>query len=115
MKKLFISVSMNGRSDKDIQSDIDKMKMIAESEFNEKFEVLDTFKAPDVTTGNIRVDCLGRSIRLLSQADYYIGFKNPSAKGCIIENNIVTTYDWIPSLFIDNDIDGSIRIFKNCD
>lgn len=112
MKKLFISVPMRDRTDEEVLSDMKVLKDYAEYYFGTELEVLDTFKAPDINTGNISVHCLGRSIQYLSQADFYIGFKDPgTARGCYIENQIIELYGFIESVFIDN-ID-SIYNFMN--
>lgn len=93
MKKLFVSLPMRGRTDEEISRDIQKLKEIAEIYFEEKLEVLESHKEPDTYEGNISLHCLGRSLQYLSQADYYIGYANPKARGCIIENEVLELYD----------------------
>lgn len=94
MKKLFISCPMKGRTEENIRKTMDKMHKIAEDMFEQELEVIPSYiedNPPENT--NAAVWYLGKSIQLLSEADYYIGvdclyFFN----GCMVENEVAREY-----------------------
>lgn len=95
MKKLFISVPMNGRTKENIQKSFKQMKDIAEAMFGEQLEVIDTWisEEPSNDTKNPAVWYLGKSIELLSKADYFIGiFHCGRFSACNAELEIARTY-----------------------
>ena len=95
MKKLFISAPMNGRTKENIQKSFKQMKDIAEATFGEELEVIDTWisEEPSNDTKNPAVWYLGKSIELLSKADYFIGIGYCERfNGCNAELEIARDY-----------------------
>lgn len=73
MKKLFISCPMKDRTEAQIRGTMVQMHNIAEAVFGEELEVIQTY-IPDPPSGmNQALWCLGESIKMLSEADYFIG------------------------------------------
>lgn len=101
MKKLFISCPMKGRTEENIRKSIEKMHKIAEIVFDEKLEVIPSYIEDKPPKGNKEaVWYLGRSIQLLSEADYFIGIEHFGIfRGCMIENDIARNYE-IPSTYV---------------
>ena len=105
MKKLFISCPMKGRSEESIMNMMDKMHKIAEIIFNQPLERVKSHRDYDEPVGaNHSIYCLGQSISLLAEADYFIGIGFGSSReiynGCIVERNVAELYD-IPMYLID--------------
>ena len=104
--KLFISCPMNGLTDEMIKVNREKMHKIAEIVFDKKLEVIPSYITPEgeVPEGAITpIWRLGRSIQLMSEADYYIGvnaFYDCDYRGCEIENNIAHNYG-LRTYFVD--------------
>lgn len=95
MKKLFISAPMNGRTKENVQKSFKQMKDIAEAIFGEELEVIDTqiSEEPSDDTKNRAVWYLGKSIELLSKADYFIGICYCGRfNGCNSEFEIAKSY-----------------------
>ena len=94
MKKLFVSVPMEGFNDKIIAANILKMKKIAEAYEGEELDLIESFiqeKPPE--------DCywpvwyLGKSLEKLAEADIFIGIDDTSGyKGCEIEALVASRY-----------------------
>ena len=105
MKKLFISCPMKGRLEEDIKKSMRQLHRIAEAVFDEELEVIPSYiedRNPENT--NARIWYLGESIKLMAQADYYIGVYNEGKyDGCYIENHVARTYD-IPMFCVDKDL-----------
>lgn len=102
MKKLFISCPMRGRSEEAIRATMEQMHHIAEAVFNEELEVIQTYiEDTPPETGNVSLWCLGASIQMLADADYFIGVRDEAKayNGCIIENHTASRYG-IPSFLI---------------
>ena len=111
-KKLFISCPMAGRSEENIRKTREKMHKIAEIVFEEELEVIPSYDGKYVAE-NVRNEAvwhLGRSISLMSYADYYIGvYGKDGLRGCGVENKIareyhlkrtfVNCYDVAPDIF----------------
>ena len=98
MKKLFISVPMKGRTEANIKKSIEKMHKVAEIAFDQPLEVINSYieeNAPEQT--NAPIWYLGKSIELLSQADYFIGvdvgYYSFSQHGCRVEATTAEEYD----------------------
>lgn len=73
MKKLFVSCPMKDRTEAQIRGTMMQMHNIAEAVFGEELEVIQTY-IPDPPSGmNQALWCLGESIKMLSEADYFIG------------------------------------------
>lgn len=102
MKKLFISCPMRGRTEENIRNSMERMHKIAEATFGEELEVIPSYildRAPD--TVNNRVWYLGESIKMMAEADYFIGIQYESTfVGCYIEREVAMSYG-IPSTFVD--------------
>ena len=102
MKKLFISCPMKGRTEENIRNSMERMHKIAEATFGEELEVIPTYipeHAPDNV--NRRLWYLGESIKMMAEADYFIGIHFESAfAGCGVERNVASEYG-IPSTYVD--------------
>lgn len=101
MKKLFISCPMKGRTEENIRKSMDKMHKMAEIIFEQELEVIPSY-IEDNPPGNSKqaVWYLGKSIQLLSQADYFIGIEwSDFFKGCEIESKVANSYG-IRSAFV---------------
>lgn len=94
MKKLFISCPMNGRTEENIKKSIEKMHKIAEIVFDQELEVIDSYIEENPPENvNQGIWYLGKSIQLLSKADYFIGIDyNEFWKGCLTEAHIAQMY-----------------------
>ena len=93
--KLFISCPMNGLTDEMIKANREKMHKIAEIVFDQELEVIPSYISQDPPEGAMApMWYLGRSIQLMSEADYYIGVNMPYgySNACVIENNVAVTY-----------------------
>lgn len=94
MKKLFVSVPMKGRTEKEIKTTIQKMKKIAEIYEGEELELIDSY-----IEGNPPKDSkeaiwyLGKSLEKLAQADVFIGIDEAyDWNGCYIERDTAQRY-----------------------
>lgn len=104
MKKLFISVPMKGRTQEAIEYSMQKMKKIAEAVFEEDLEVIQTYNAGN--EGENPLVCLGQSVALMADADYFIGIQEygyPYYRGCAVEAIVATEYD-IEKYMVPEDI-----------
>lgn len=102
MKKLFISCPMKGRTEENIRNSMERMHRIAEATFDVKLEVIPTYIEGDAPeTANSRIWYLGESIKMMSEADYFIGVNyDPAFGGCTIERDVASLYQ-IPATFVD--------------
>lgn len=94
MKKLFVSVPMKGRTEKEIKASIQKMKKIAEAYEGEELELIDSY-VEDNPPKNIcqPVWYLGKSLEKLSEADIFIGIDDDyDWNGCFIERRAAGRY-----------------------
>ena len=76
LKKLFISCPMTGREQKAIDNSFDRMHRIAEAVFDQKLEVINTYRSlPTDHTDDPkgRGHMLGSAYIDIASADYYIG------------------------------------------
>ena len=107
-KKLFISVPMNGRTDENIKKSMDKMHKLMEAILGKELEPIQTNINDEFPKeGNIGVYDLGKSISLLAEADYFIGFGYyidllKEYKGCEIEATVADRYG-IPCYLISDE------------
>ena len=93
MKKLFVSVPMNGRSRDEIKASIAKMKAIAEIYEGEELELIDSLLTIPDGVKNTPVWCLGKSLEKLSEADVFIGIaEGYDWNGCHIEDEVASIY-----------------------
>lgn len=82
MKKIFISIPMNNKSDSQIHSEMDDIKNKLSKMYND-FEVLDSFINE---TYDSPLMYIAKSIEVLSKADVAFFAKGwESARGCIVE------------------------------
>ena len=124
MKKLFISCPMRGLSDEVIKKVREKMHKLAEIYFDQELEVINShippaYDLPEST--NRRIWCLGRSIQMMADADYFIGigygFRH-LYPGCDMEDNVAYAYN-ISSIRVDlNDLhipelDEAIKVARD--
>lgn len=102
MKKLFISCPMKGRTEENIRDSMTRMHKIAEAMFGEELEVIPTYIPDEAPEGiNRRIWYLGESIKMMSEADYFIGVGYEEAfPGCCIEHSVANHYG-IPSARVD--------------
>ena len=107
MKKLFISCPMRGLTRETIKVNVEKMHKIAEIIFNQELDVIQCYRPVEAAEGDNQASiwCLGRSIQMMSEADYYIGVNMPYgySHACEIENNVAINYG-IQSYFVDSSI-----------
>lgn len=94
MKKLFISCPMKGRTEENIKKSMEQMHRIAEIVFDQELEVIPTYiEDCPPKNNNEAVWYLGKSIQLMSEADYFIGIEyNDFFKGCMIETEVARNY-----------------------
>ena len=95
MKKLFVSVPMGGRTEKDILYSMNKMHKLAEIVFNQKLEMIESYVPEYIDMPSLYG--LGNSIVKMADADYYIGISDLHYcsriyKGCNVENIIAEDY-----------------------
>lgn len=94
MKKLFVSVPMKGRTEKEIKASIQKMKKVAEIYEGEELELIDSYVEDNPPKGNKEaVWYLGESLKKLAQADVFIGIcESYDWNGCCIERETADKY-----------------------
>ena len=114
--KLFISCPMNGLTDEMIKANREKMHKIAEIVFDQELEVIPSYISQDPPEGAMApMWYLGRSIQLMSEADYYIGVNMPYgySNGCVIENDVAVTYGLQRHLVVSTILNLPKRTFHN--
>lgn len=94
MKKLFVSVPMKGRTEKEIKASIQKMKKIAEIYEGEELELIDSYIEDNPPKDSKEaVWYLGESLKKLAQADVFIGIDEAyDWSGCYIERDTAQRY-----------------------
>lgn len=97
-KKLFISCPMKGRTEENIRNSMERMHKMAELVFNQELDVIPSYiEHTPPKDSNQAIWYLGESIKMLSEADYFVGVNYSSVfKGCTAERNIAHSYG-IPS------------------
>ena len=92
MKKLFVSQPMNGKSDKEILDERNRLIAEAEERSGEKFDVLETiFQGAPADAKPLWY--LGESLKYLSEADMAIFAQDwIAARGCQIEHEAALRY-----------------------
>ena len=87
---------MRNRDIEVIRFNMEELKQVAEKNFNESFELLETFQH-DGPSSNINTEAcwyLGKSIVMLAEADVVIFHPEwKTARGCLIEHMICALYD----------------------
>ena len=114
--KLFISCPMRGLTDEMIKANREKMHKIAEIVFDQELEVIPSYISQDPPEGAMApMWYLGRSIQLMSEADYYIGVNMPYgySNGCVIENDVAVTYGLQRHLVVSSILNLPKRTFYN--
>lgn len=106
MKKLFISVPMRGRTEENIRASIEKMHKMAEIIFGEELEVIQSYiEDHPPKNSNEAIWYLGKTIQLMSEADYFIGIYSYLCgmvySGCEIESSVASNYE-IPYVLVDD-------------
>lgn len=94
MKKLFVSVPMKGRTEKEIKASIQKMKKVAEIYEGEELELIDSYVEDNPPKGNNQaIWFLGESLKKLAQADVFMGIcESYDWNGCCIERETADKY-----------------------
>ena len=91
--KLFISLPIAGRDEKDILNDIQRIS----DKFKENYDIIDSYHQEEDPNGVDRYSSvwyLGHSIMLMRTANLVVFSKNwPNARGCVIEHRICEYYD----------------------
>ena len=114
--KLFISCPMRGLTDEMIKANREKMHKIAEIVFDQELEVIPSYISQDPPEGAMApMWYLGRSIQMMSEADYYIGVNMPYgySNGCVIENDVAVTYGLQRHLVVSSIVNLPKRTFHN--
>lgn len=106
MKKIFISVAMNGREKSEVIEDIKKLIDLGKAYFGDDVSFVDNYDlklfAPEGV--NERAWFLGEALKKLAACDAMITFDNDitnHAKGCTIEREVCYNYN-IPVLRIED-------------
>ena len=106
MKKLFVSCPMAGRKEEDIKKSMTKMHEIAEIMVGEKLEMIPTWIDESIPThvNNHGLWCLGKSLEMMAEADYFIGFGyymdiTDGHDGCNLEMEAAEAYN-VPTFLI---------------
>lgn len=120
MKKLFISCPMKNRSEENIRMTFDRLHKIAEAVYGESLEVIPTYiedNPPKCRTEGLWY--LGKSIELLSQADYFIGICGDNAwlyNGCTVEADVAKLYGMpvylVPTNFSAPDVTSAEAVYN---
>lgn len=120
MKKLFISCPMKNRSEENIRMTFDRLHKIAEAVYGESLEVIPTYiedNPPKCRTEGLWY--LGKSIELLSQADYFIGICGDNAwlyNGCAVEADVAKLYGMpvylVPTNFSAPDVTSAEAVYN---
>ncbi len=91
MKKIYVSIPMNGRSDDAIESSIEKIRKVSETILDEKVEVVNPFVPK--TAKERPIEALGRSIIKMQKADFMVGVYDAwEYAGCQVEANVANLY-----------------------
>lgn len=95
MKKLFVSVPMKGRTEKEIRESIEKMKKIAEIYEGEELELIDSYIEDNPPqNSNQGLWYLGESLKKMSEAEVFIGIDSAwEWRGCDVEERAAMAYE----------------------
>lgn len=81
--KLFISCPMAGRAEKDIRKSFVMMLRVAKAYTGETLQVVNPYKMRQCENAADRIRCRSDSIKLMAEADYFIGPDEPyRERGC---------------------------------
>lgn len=93
VKRLFVSIPMNGRPRKEIEADLAFYSLEAESLAGEDLDLIDSILPEKLFSKYNPLMCLSVSIEMLSNADYaYFGEGWKEARGCKIEHMCAEEY-----------------------
>nr|DAX73103.1 MAG TPA: Blasticidin M [Caudoviricetes sp.] len=115
MKKLFVSVPMKGRTEKEIKASIQKMKKIAEIYEGEELELIDSYIEENPPKDSKEaVWYLGESLKKLAQAGVFIGIcESYDWNGCCIEMETAEKYGikvyMIPARYVIDDYNALLN------
>ena len=122
MKKLFISCPMKNRSEENIRMTFDRLHKIAEAVYGESLEVIVIPNYIEDNPPKCRTEGLwhlGKSIELLSQADYFIGICGDNAwlyNGCTVEADVAKLYGMpvylVPTNFSAPDVTSAEAVYN---
>lgn len=98
MKKLYVSVPVEGRTEEAIKASIKKMQKIAEVIFDKELEVIESVWNEDLERSDIAG--LARHIDAMKDADYFIGVNNIYNKYCDFEATVVHRFS-IPATYVN--------------
>lgn len=90
--KIFISMPMNGKTDKQIRKDFEKAKKYLQAQWGFNPEMVIDSIVGDGTTNPVKY--LAKSIDLMADADlvlFALGWEQ--ARGCKIEHEVAVAYD----------------------
>lgn len=97
MKKMFISIPMQGKTIEQIKYEMSEIHqhMCGENRLNEQYQLIDTvfdqFDRIDVP--NKALYCLGHSLQKLAEADIAVFAKGwATARGCLLEHQACVQY-----------------------
>ena len=89
-KKIFISMPMNGKTDKKIKEELEQAKRRIIDEYHD-VDFIDSYFGD--TEAEDPIEMLGKSISLMAEADaIYFCDGWESARGCRIEHEVATQY-----------------------
>lgn len=91
MKKVFISMPMNGKSKKEIQQTQDDVLISVCNKLNEEIEHVENYLQDNEKLS--RLECLAENLKRMATADYVVfveGWEN--ARGCKIERLCAENY-----------------------
>lgn len=115
MKKLFVSVPMKGRTEKEIKASIQKMKKTAEIYEGEELELIDSYIDDNPPKDSKEaIWYLGESLKKLAQADVFMGiYENYEWNGCSIERETAEKYGiktyMIPARYVIDDYNALVQ------
>lgn len=90
--KIFISIGMHGRTEKQIQKELEKARKKIKLQFGEDVEIIDNFSA-QAPEGAGRLWYLGEAIKKMDGCDYCYFVKGwINYKGCIMEEAVCKAY-----------------------
>jgi hypothetical protein len=91
--KLFISCPMKDRTEENIKKSFEAMRRIAEAYVGETLQVINPYEPKACESDEDSIRCLGDSIKLMAEADYFVTFENYfEYRGCSVENQVAALY-----------------------
>ena len=104
-KKVFISLPMSGKKEREILEDRKKIleHMTHFAIYEDNIEVINTYiKDEPPEDSNVRLWYLGKTVELLAQADIVVFAKDwAKARGCRVERECAKIYH-VPTIVIDD-------------